>query len=94
MRYFLAIFIIAIMIGLFFISLDNLADFGISGLILAGISSFVLYRIFKFLFLAYRPDGAKRRRSSSNVPGGSYDPLEYVIYGDIAVDTKPDDWDE
>ena len=89
MRYILAVFIITIMIGLFFVSLDNLIDYGVSGLALAGISSFVLFKIFKFLLHGYKPGGAKETRST----GSSYDPLEYVIFCDIAGDAETNDRD-
>ena len=91
MKYILAIWVVIVLIGLLIISLINLEEYGTNGIILAGISAFALYRIFKFLFKSSDSDGsvdysAPRRSSSA-------DPLEYIIYGDLTGKTNPDDWD-
>ena len=89
MRFILAIWVIIVLIGLLIISLINLDEYGTSGIILAGISTFALYRIFKFMFWGDDPDKAKESSASSG--NGLPDPLEYIIFGDIAGDSDPDD---
>ena len=89
MRFFLVISIIVILIGLLFVSLDNMADYGVSSLILAGISSFSLYRIFKYLLEGSRPKcGGEASDRSSDTPS----PLDYLIFGDISQEQESDDW--
>ena len=90
MRFFLVIAIIVILIGLFFISLTNLADYGVSSLILAAISTAALYRIFKYLLEGDRTtDGNSENTADGGVQPPS--PVDYLIFGDIARE-KPDDW--
>ena len=91
MRYILAIWVIVVLIGLLIISLVNLKDYGTNGMILAGISAFALYRIFKLMFV----DGDRDSREDSRASKGSvlHDPLEYIIYGELAGEPEPDDWD-
>ena len=89
MRFFIVVFIIVILIGLFFISIENLADNGVSSLILAGISIFALYRIFLYLFEGSRPKtsgepGGKDRREMAN-------PIDFMIFGDISREAETDE---
>jgi uncharacterized membrane protein len=92
MRYILAIWVIIVLVGLLVISLINLAENGTSGMILAGISAFALYRVFKFVFTSEDPDSAEESRASSG--NGIADPLEYMIYGDITRNAEPEDWED
>ena len=98
MKFLIMIWIIVVLTGLFFISLINLEAYGISGLILAGISSFALYRIFRFIFLGFKqedPDtrGAQQRHAGGR-PASSCDPLDFIILGSVAGESPPDDWDD
>jgi len=92
MKYLLAIWVIIVLIGLFFIALINLADYGISGIVIVGISAFALFRCFKFLF--FDAEAAEPKEKSPSSCSGAHDPLEYIIYGDIAGKRDPDDWDK
>jgi len=87
MRFFLVVSIIAIIMGLFFISLDGLGDYGVSSLILAGISVFALFRIFKYLFEFCEQKNQNGRVGCSDDVS---DPIDYLIYGEIGEE-KPDD---
>lgn len=92
MRYFLVILIIVILMGLFFISLDNIVDFGISSLVLAGISSFALFRVLKYLFEG--SDSKQSDATDGSSCGGSVNPLDYIIFGEIADENEADQWKE
>ena len=94
MKFLIMIWIIVVLLGLFFISLINLETYGISGLILAGISSFVLYRIFRFIFKGYKPERSDDEEPSDGRSSGPCDPLDYIILGNIAGETNQDDWDK
>ena len=89
MRFFLIIAIIVILIGLLFISLDSMGDYGISSLILAGISSFALYRIFKFLLEEKKPATDPSTENSDDTEAVS--PFDYIIFGDIANEAESSD---
>jgi len=92
MKYILAIWVIIVLIGLLLISLINLEYYGTNGIILAGISAFALYRVFRFVLGVGDPDSPNEHRT---VRHDSFsDPLEYIIYGDIAGEAEPDDWDD
>ena len=93
MRYILAIWVIVVLVGLLLISLINLTEYRASGLVLAGISSFALYRVFKLMFFEDASEDDDTGCSSGGV-GSSVksDPLEYVIFGDISGDADADDW--
>ena len=90
MKHILAIWVIIVLIGLLMISLINLPEYGASGLILAGISSFALYRLFKFMFEDSESDELNEARSPK--VGGASDPLEYIIFSNITKDEDQDDW--
>ena len=92
MRYILAIWVIIVLAGLLIISLINLAENGASGMILAGISTFALYRVFKFVFAGDEADGPEEHRT----PQGDRvaNPVEYMIYGDLAGEADPAEWEE
>jgi len=92
MRFFLVIAIIVILVGLLFISLDNMEDYGISGLILAGISSFALFRIFKFLFEETKTTTDPSTKTDNTTEKAS--PFDYIIFGDIANEAESRDGKE
>jgi len=92
MKYILAIWVVIVLIGLLIISLVNLEEYGTNGIILAGISAFALFRIFKFLFNSGDPDEPEDRSISSR--STSTDPLEYIVYGELSGKGNPDDWDD
>jgi len=89
MKYILALWVIVVLIGVFFISLINLPDYGANGLILAGISAFALYKVFKFLLSSDDSDDFEETRTSGG--GGLSTPAEYIFFGDM-TETGDDDW--
>ena len=89
MRYILAVWVIVVLVGLLIISLINLKEYGVNGMILAGISAVALYRIFRFLLESDDSEDTERSRPSGH--SGFRDPLEYIMYGDIAGEGDPDD---
>jgi len=92
MKYLLAIWIVIVLVGLLLISLINLTEFRVSGLIIAGISVFALYRVFRFVFYDDDADSAGEYDSSEGHGIGKMsDPLDYVIFGEIA---NEESWDE
>ena len=94
MKFLIMIWIIVVLTGLFFISLINLETYGVSGLILAGISSFALYRIFRFIFMGYKAESDRTGSAGDKRSVRSCDPLDYIILGSVAGESKPDDWDD
>ena len=100
MKYFIVVWVILILIGLFYISLDNLAGYGVNGLLIAGISCFVLYRIFKFMYNDYKAGATQSKQPRGDAPAHgrdqrpcvsqACDPLGYIFYGDIP-DEAPED---
>ena len=82
MRFFLIIAIIVILLGLLFIALDNMAEYGISGLILAVISIFSLYRVFRYV---YHGIGEGSSKSNSG-------PIDYLFFGEAATKPENDEW--
>ena len=89
MKYLIAIWVIIVLIGLLFIALINLEDYGISGYILAGVSAYALYKIFKLMFFGWNPDETDDDNAKIISSHESLDPLEYIIY-----DNLPDECDE
>ena len=92
MRFFIVIMVITILMGLFFIALDNMGDYGISSLILAGVSIFALYRVFKYLF-----EGGKAKNAESLDSDDwqeSHNLIDYMIFGDIASEADADEREE
>ena len=89
MRFFLIVLIIAILLGLFFISLDSMEYHGVSSLVLAGISSFALFRVFKYLFEGIRP-------KKVNLPNGEdiSAPIDYLFLGDVVFENESDDLED
>jgi len=84
MRSLLSIWIVIVLLGLLFISLINLDEYGASGLILAGISAFALYKVFKFVFEDDGSDEGRKHSSSAKCkPCPGSDPLHYIFYSDI-----------
>ncbi|MCL2366721.1 MAG: hypothetical protein FWC75_06695 [Oscillospiraceae bacterium] len=90
MRFFGVIMVIAILMGLFFVALDSMADYGISSLILAGISIFALYRVFKYLCEGHRAARAKAKGGTGSKT--SHNLIDYMIFGDANADAK--DWED
>ena len=87
MKYLIAIWVIIVLLGLLLISLVNMSEYGVSGLILAGISAFALYRIFKYVFEDGDSDDVKEYNASGGgCPSRGSDPLDYLFYPDISGD--------
>ena len=95
MRYLLTIWIIIVLIGLLFISLIYLEEYGTNGVILASVSAFVLYRIFKLIFKSdasdWSDDEDENRASRKD---SMQDPLELIIFGDLTGKFEPGAWDD
>jgi len=92
MRFFTVIIVIAILMGLIFIALDNMEDYGVSGLILAGISVFALYRVFKYLLEGSKAESATSAGSNDSQESSSL--IDYMIFGEIANEADVDEWEE
>jgi len=93
MKYLIAIWVVIVLLGLLFISLINLSEYGTSGLILAGISAFALCRVFKFIITDGTPDDTKEYHPSASCGSGARsDPLDYIFFGEISEDDDDDDW--
>jgi len=87
MKYLIAIWVVIVLLGLLLISLVNMSEYGVSGLILAGISAFALYRIFKCVFEGGDSDDVmKYNASGSGRPSRGSDPLDYLFFPDIPGD--------
>ncbi|MCL2200483.1 MAG: hypothetical protein FWB75_00825 [Oscillospiraceae bacterium] len=92
MRFFLIIMIIVILLGLLFISLDNIAESGFSGLVLAAISCAALFRVFRYVFDGI---GASRTSSASGGAGEkSPNPFDYLVLGEIAKEAESEELGE
>ena len=92
MKYLVAIWVIIVLLGLLLISLVNMSEYGVSGLILAGISAFALYRIFKCVFEGGDSDDViEYNASGSGRPNRRSDPLEYIFFSDISGDDHSGD---
>ena len=100
MKYFIIVWVILILIGLFYISLDNLEGYGVNGLLLAGISCFVLYRVFKYMYTDHKSGVSRSKQARDDDPAYTrdprmcgkrpHDPLGYIFYGDIPEDEQTD----
>ena len=92
MKYFIAIWVIIVLIGMLYISFVNFSEYVVSSLIIVGICAFTLFRVFKFALAVNGSDGSgKDDPPGGGGSGGCPDPLDYVIFGDIAND---DNWDD
>jgi uncharacterized membrane protein YgcG len=76
MKYIIAIFIILALVSVFITGLTGVGEYGSSGLIMAGLAGYALYKIGKLIYDGYNSDGTENRSSgnSSYRPsaGGSY----------------------
>lgn len=86
MRFFIIVAIIVILLGLFFVSLDNLAEFGLRSLALAAISSFALFRVFKYVYEGKGTSAEIRGSGSAKVA----DLMDYMILGEVAKEEESD----
>jgi len=92
MRYLIAIWVIIVLLGLLLISLVNMSEYGVSGLVLAGISAFALYRIFKCVFEGGDSDDVKEYNApGSSRPSRGSDPLDYIFFPGISGDDRDGD---
>jgi len=92
MRNLLSIWIVIVLLGLLFVSLINLEEYGASGLILAGVSAFALYKVFKYVFEDDDPDeGRGYSPSTAYKPCSKHDPLHYIFYSDINDESDSDE---
>ena len=89
MRFLIAIWVIVVLIGLLFIALLNLEEYGVSGYVLASVSVYALYKVFKLMFFGRDYDDADDDGAAECRPLESCDPLEYIIYDDLS-----DEWEE
>ena len=92
MKSLISIWIVIVLLGLLFISLLNLDEYGASGLILAAISAFALYKVFKFVF--EEDDAGDERGYTTPVAGkpvSRSDPLQYIFFSDIGDSGDGDD---
>jgi hypothetical protein len=101
MKYIIAIFIILALVSVFITGLTGVGEYGSSGLIMAGLAGYALYKIGTLIYEGYKSDGTENRSSGSSSyrpsSGSSYssggsssksdDPLEFMIFDDLT-----DDW--
>jgi len=89
MRFLIAIWVVVVLIGLLFIALFNLEEYGFSGYILVGVSTYALYKIFKLMFFGRDPDETEENGITGSKSLESCDPLEYIIFDDLS-----DEWED
>jgi len=95
MKYVFAIWVIIVLVFLFFFSICTLAESGASSLLLAVLSGYGLFRILRHMYKGYHAASAGEDPSLSGARGDvQADPLEFIIFYDLAEDTGSEDRDD
>ena len=89
MRYLVAIWVVIVLVGLLIVALINMNEYGVSGLILALVSAYALYKIYKLMFEGQDSEDPSDERMLRKSPSDTFDPLDYIMFSDLT-----DEWEE